>query len=364
MVKAAVMYNFNEPLKVESVNLNPPREDEVVVKLVASGVCHSDLSVMQAKLPFPPPAILGHEGAGIVEEVGKGVTDLKPGDHVVLCWVQNCGKCHYCTSGTTHLCDAGVRGMMEGQEMVFEKDGLPICRMAGVASFAERTVVRATAAIKVRDDAPLDKVCLVGCGVMTGVGAAINTVHIRPGQSVAVFGCGGVGLNVIQGAALSGAAQIIAVDMVDQKLKWAKQFGATDTVNAKDAGEVPDAIRGLTGGFGVDYAFEVIGAPAVITQAYLSVKRGGKAVVVGVPGFDQMVTIPAATLALEERSLVGSLYGSANLRRDMPRLIDLYMNKKLKIDELISRRIELDEVNAAFDAMEKGEVARSVIVYQ
>ena len=363
MVKAAVMYNFNEPLKVESVNVNAPRQDEVVVKLVASGVCHSDLSVLQAKLPFPPPVILGHEGAGIVEEVGEDVTDLKPGDHVVLCWVQNCGKCHYCISGTTHLCDAGVRGMMEGQEMVFEKDGMPICRMAGVASFAERTVVRATAAIKVRDDAPLDKVCLVGCGVMTGVGAAINTVHIRPGQTVAVFGCGGVGLNVIQGAALSGAAQIIAVDMVDQKLKWARQFGATDTVNAKDAGDVPDVIRGLTGGFGVDYAFEAIGAPAVITQAYLSVKRGGKAVVVGVPGFDQMVTIPAATLALEERSLIGSLYGSANLRRDMPRLIDLYMNKKLKIDELISRRVKLEEVNAAFDAMEKGEVARSVIVY-
>jgi S-(hydroxymethyl)glutathione dehydrogenase / alcohol dehydrogenase len=363
MVRGAVMYNFNEPLKIESVKLNAPREDEVLVKLAASGVCHSDLSVLQGKLPFPPPVILGHEGAGIVEEVGKGVTDLKPGDHVVLCWVQSCGKCYYCTVGKGHLCDAGVRGLMEGQEAVFEKDGLAICRMAGVASFAERTVVRATAAIKIRDDAPLDKVCLVGCGVMTGVGAAINTVHIHPGQTVAVFGCGGVGLNVIQGAALSGAAQIIAVDMVEQKLKWAKEFGATDTLNPKDAGDVPDAIRGLTAGLGVDYAFEVIGVPAVMTQAYLSVKRGGTAVVVGVAGFDQSVTIPAPSLVFEERSLIGSLYGSGNLRRDMPRLIDLYMNKKLKIDELISRRIKLDEVNAAFDAMEKGEVARSVIVY-
>lgn len=362
MVKAAVMYNFNEPLKIDSVKLKAPRDDEVVVKMVASGVCHSDLSVLQGKLPFPPPVILGHEGAGIIEAVGKGVTDLKPGDHVVLSWVENCGKCHYCIAGQVHLCDASVRATMAGLEAVFEKDGMDITRMAGVASFADHTIVRATAAIKVADDVPLDKACLVGCGVMTGVGAAINTAQIRPGQTVAVFGCGGVGLNVIQGAALCAASKIIAVDMVDKKLKLAKEFGATDTVNATDA-DPGDAVRGLTGGLGVDYAFEVIGAPEVITQAFLTLKRGGKAVVVGVPGFDQMVTVPAAMLPLEEKSLIGSLYGSANMRRDMPRLIDLYMQKKLKIDELISRRIKLEDVNAAFEAMEKGEVARSVIVY-
>ena len=363
MVKGAVMYNFNEPLKIESVQLKTPREDEVVVRLAASGVCHSDLSVVQGKLPFPPPAILGHEGAGIVEEVGKAVTDLKAGDHVVLSWVQNGGRCHYCVAGHHHLCDSGVRSMMEGQEFVFEKDGLAISRMAGVGSFAERTVVRATAAIKIPDDVPLDAACLVGCGVMTGVGAAVNTAKIRPGQTVAIFGCGGVGLNVIQGAVLCGAARIIAVDLVPRKLQWAKEFGATHTVNGTEVADVPDAIRSLTDGLGVDFAFEVIGAPAVITQAFLSVKRGGAAVIVGVPGFDQMVTLPAAMLALEEKSLVGSLYGSASVRRDMLKLIDLYMHKRLKIDELISRRIGLDDVNAAFDAMENGEVARSVIVY-
>jgi len=362
MAKAAVMYNFNEPLKVESVNLKNPREDEVVVKLVASGVCHSDLSVLQGKLPFPPPVILGHEGAGIVEEVGTAVTDLKAGDHVVLSWVQNCGKCHYCIAGQHHLCDAGVRGMMEGQEAVFEKDGMDITRMAGVASFAERTIVRATAAIKIAADVPLDKACLVGCGVMTGVGAAVNTAKVRPGETVAVFGCGGVGLNVIQGALLCGASKIIAVDLVDKKLQWAKEFGATHLVNGKQ-GDASEAIRSLTDGLGVDYAFEVIGAPDVITQAFLAVKRGGKAVVVGVPGFDQMVTVPGSMLPLEEKSLIGSLYGSANMRRDMPRLIDLYMQKRLKINELISRKIKLEDVNAAFDAMQKGEVARSVIVY-
>src|SRR3972149_1871805 len=233
MVKAAVMYNFNEPLKVESVTLKAPREDEVVVKVVASGVCHTDLSVIQAKLPMPPPVVLGHEGAGIVEEVGKAVTNVRPGDHVVLSWVENCGKCHYCASGRLHLCDANIRPARAGQESVWEKDGVDIMRMAGVGSFAERTIVRATAAIKIADDIPLDKACLVGCGVMTGVGAAINTVKVRPGATVAV-----------------------------------------------------------------------IGAPAVITQAFLSVKRGGTAVVVGVPAMGQDVTVPGLMLPLEEKSLI------------------------------------------------------------
>ena len=363
MVKGAVMHGFMEPLKIESLKLKAPRDGEIVVKMVASGVCHSDLSVVQAKLPIPPPVVLGHEGAGIVEEVGKGVTDLKPGDHVVLAWVANCGKCHYCISDKSHLCEAAVLSAMMGQEGVFEKDGMDVSRMAGVGSFAERTVVRATSAIKIRDDIPLDRACLVGCGVMTGVGAAINTAKVRPGQTVAVFGCGGVGLNVIQGAALAGAARIIGVDLAASKLTMAKQFGATDTVNASDVSDPPGAIKELTGGLGVDYAFEVIGAPAVIQQADLSVKRGGAAVVVGVPPMGQEVAVPGIMLALEEKSILGCLYGSANVRRDMPLLLDLYMQKRLKIDELISKRIKLEDVNAAFEAMEKGEVARSVIVY-
>ncbi|HVN86064.1 MAG TPA: Zn-dependent alcohol dehydrogenase [Candidatus Binatia bacterium] len=362
MVKGAVLYEFFQPLKVESVALKPPRAGEVVVKLAASGVCHSDLSVVQAKLPFPPPCILGHEGAGIVEEVGKEVTGLKEGDHVVLAWVQSCGACHYCIAGRSHLCESGTQAALAGEEGVFEKDGVEIRRMAGVASFAERTVVRASAAIKIPADVPLDKACLVGCGVMTGVGAATNTAKVRPGETVAVFGCGGVGLNVIQGAGLCGAARIIAVDLMPNKLELAKVFGATDVVNAKDVDAV-DAIRSLTDGVGVDYAFEVIGAPAVIQQAFLSLKRGGKAVIVGVPGFGTEVAFMGAAFPLEEKSVLGSLYGSGNLRRDMPGLIDLYMQKRLKLDELISRRIGLDDVNSAFDAMEKGEVARSVIVY-
>lgn len=360
MVKGAVMHSFNQPLQIESMTLKPPREDEVVVKVVASGVCHSDLSVIEAKIPIPPPCVLGHEGAGIVEEVGKGVKDLKPGDHIVMAWVQPCGKCHFCVGGHTHLCEAGNQSAMMGEEFIFEKDGMQIGRMAGVGSFADHTVVRASAAIKIPQDVPLDRACLVGCGVMTGVGAAINTAKVQPGDTVAVFGCGGVGLNVIQGAALCGASRIIAVDLMASKLKMATEFGATDTVNAKET-DAPSAVRELTGGLGVDYAFEVIGAPAVIAQAYMALKRGGKVVVVGVPGIGQDITIPGFSLPLEEKGVIGSLYGSANLQRDIPKLIDLYMRKRLKIDELISRTIELEDVNAAFEAMQNGEVARSVI---
>jgi S-(hydroxymethyl)glutathione dehydrogenase/alcohol dehydrogenase len=363
MTKAAVMYNFNEPLKIESVTVKGPRENEVVVKLAASGVCHTDLSAVQARLPVPPPVILGHEGAGVIEEVGSDVRDLQPGDHVVLSWVENCGKCPSCIEGKEHLCDAGIRGFMEGQETVFEKDGLSINRFASVSSFAERTVVRASAAIPIPKDVPLEKACLIGCGVMTGVGAATNTARVRPGETVAVLGCGGVGLNVIQGAVLCGASTIIAVDLVERKLAMAEEFGATHTVNAKDAGDLPEAIRSLTDGLGVDYTFEVTGLADPIRQAFLSVKRGGTAVIVGVPGLGEEINIPAAPIALEEKSVIGSLYGSAKLRRDMPKLLELYMQKRLKLDELISRRIALENINEAFAAMEAGEVARSVIVY-
>lgn len=363
MVRGAVLYNFGEPLRVESVRLRDPRPNEVVVKMVASGVCHSDLSVQQGKLPVPPPVLLGHEGAGIVEEVGKEVTGLAPGDHVVLAWVQSCGQCAYCIGGEGHLCDVAIKALMAGEETAFESQGVAISRMAGVASFAERTLVRASACVKIPNDVPLDKACLVGCGVMTGVGAVTNTAKVRPGQTVAVFGCGGVGLNVVQGAVLCGAGRIIAVDRVQKKLQWAREFGATDIIDAQQVSDVSEAIRSLTGGLGVDFAFEVIGLPEVIVQAFLSVRRGGKVVVVGVPGFDQTVSLPAAPIPLEEKAVLGSLYGSANMRRDMPKLLELYMQKRLKLDELISRRISLEQVNEAFAAMEAGEVARSVIVY-
>jgi S-(hydroxymethyl)glutathione dehydrogenase/alcohol dehydrogenase len=256
-----------------------------------------------------------------------------------------------------------VMAMMMGQEGVFEKDGLEITRFAGLGSFAERTVVRAAAAVKIPHDVPLDRACLIGCGVMTGIGAAVNSARVRPGQRVAVFGCGGVGLNVIQGAALCGAQAIIAVDLLDQKLEWAKQFGATHTVNPSRDGDAADAVRTLTGGIGADIAFEVIGAPPVVAQCLASVRRGGKVIMVGAPGFGEDLTVPAAIMPLEEKSIIGTLLGSGSMHRYGPELCALYSAGKIKLDELISRRIHLEDINSAFEAMEKGEVARTVIVY-
>jgi NDMA-dependent alcohol dehydrogenase len=363
MPRAAVLTAYHAPLAIESLDLRDPRSDEVLVRLAASGVCHSDLSVQRGLLPVPPPAVLGHEGAGVVEAVGDRVRSLVPGDHVVLSWIDRCGTCVYCESGRPHLCDKTMVDAVSGRDDAFRRGAAVVGRMAGIGSFAERTIVPATAAVKIPADVPLDRACLVGCGVMTGVGAAINTARIRPGEHVAVFGCGGVGLNVIQGAALSGAGRIVAVDREPRKLALATRFGATDVVAADGRTDVPAAVREITGGLGADWAFEVIGVPDVIVQAYHATRRGGTVVVVGVTAIDQTVAIPSAMLVMEEKRVVGSLYGSANPQRDMPMLIDLYVRGRLNLDDLVSRRIALDEVNDAFEVMERGDVARSVIVY-
>jgi Zn-dependent alcohol dehydrogenase len=359
------MYDFNAPLTVEAVRLKEPRPDQIVVRLAATGICHTDLSVLRAALPYPPPVVLGHEGAGVVEEVGAAVTQLAPGDHVVLSSIPHCGRCAYCRAGHHHLCEAGLQAAMSGQQIAFEKDGADIAHFCGLGSFATRTIVDATAAIKIDDDIPLKRACLVGCGVITGVGAVLNTARVQPGETVAVFGCGGVGVNVIQGAAIAGAARIIAVDVVDKKLEWAKTFGATDALNVRSCtgDDASEQVRALVGGLGVDVAFEAIGNPDVMRQAFLSTRRGGKAVVVGVAPFGVEVALPAAMLPLEERSLVGSLYGSAFMPRDVPRLLELYRRGKLKLDELVSRELALDEINAGLEALESGGVLRSVVVF-
>jgi S-(hydroxymethyl)glutathione dehydrogenase/alcohol dehydrogenase len=359
-MRAAVLYQWNEPFVVEEVELAPPRQGEVRVKLAASGVCHSDLSIQRGTLPMPPPRIIGHEGAGIVEDVGPGVTSVAPGDHVILCWMYPCGHCVECGRGRPAHCPAALATMLGGGAAHFKVKGNDMPHWVG--SFAEHTVVPETACVKIRDDAPLDKACLVGCGVMTGIGAVLNTARVEEGASVAVFGAGGVGLNVIQGAVLAGAGRIIAVDLLDGKLKLAREFGATDTVNAGQ-GEAEAAIRDLTGGRGVDYAFEVIGSPKVIAQAFACLARGGTAVVVGAPPFGSEVTLPAFPFSMEEKALIGSYYGSARFHYDMPRIIDLYMAGRLKLDQLVTRRFRLDDINRSMEAMEKGEVARGVIVY-
>ncbi|HXG20024.1 MAG TPA: Zn-dependent alcohol dehydrogenase [Methylomirabilota bacterium] len=365
-MKAAVFYEHNAPLTVEEIDIDKPKRGEVLVKIAASGVCHSDLSVINGTLPFPsPPAVLGHEGAGVVQEIGADVASVSPGDHVILSWRPSCGKCSYCVTGRPQLCQTSSMQILQGYlpdgTTRLHKGEREIRHFTGVASFAEYAVVPEAGVVKIRPDVPLDAAALVGCGVMTGVGAVINTAKVPPGASVVVLGCGGVGLNVVQGAVLAGAEKIIAVDLNPQKLAWAKQFGATHVVNPAD-GDPVTQVLGLTDGLGAEYAFEVIGRADTIVQAYHAIRPGGMAVVVGVAKPDDMVMIPALSL-LQEKTLTGSIYGSARPSVDMPKLIDLYMSKRLKLDELVTRRIKLEQINDAFAWMEKGEVARSVIVY-
>ena len=362
-MRAALLHNYTEPFKVESVELEEPQQGEVVVKLAASGVCHSDLSIQRGLIPLPTPIIIGHEGAGVVEAVGSGVTTAQRGDHVILTWLYSCGRCRDCARGRPHLCDAAAMaftgGMYDGTTR-FKMGDVPIRHWVG--TFSEYTIVPEQAVVPIRRDVPFESACLVGCGVMTGVGAVMNTAKVEPGDHVAVFGCGGVGLNAVQGAVLCGAERIIAIDVVEHKLDLAKRFGATYVINGKDEDAV-DQIRSLTDGKGVDYAFEVIGNTEVIEQAFRSIRRGGAVIVVGVPALGTQISVTAAALPLDEKSIRGSYYGSPRFRFDMPRLLDLYMARKLKLDELVSRQFRLDQINTAMELMEQGEVARSVIVY-
>ena len=363
-MKAAVLYEYETPLKVEDVDLDNPNAREVRVKITANGVCHSDYSVIHGVIRSKLPVVPGHEGAGIVEEVGSAVTLVKPGDHVVLSLAPYCGHCYYCSIGRFVLCNnmlmTMVKGTMVDGTCRLKKDGKDIYHMAGVSSFAEYAVIDEAACIKIPDDVPLEKACLVGCGVMTGVGAAINTAKVEPGSSVVVIGCGGVGLNVIQGSVLAGASTIIAVDLIDSKLEYATQFGATHTINPTGQ-ELVKTVRKLTDGRGADYAFEVIGLSQTVEQAYACTRQAGTTIVVGVGGRQDNVSIPMASF-MTEKTIKGSGYGSSRPRVDIPRLIGLYMDKKLKLDELVTRTYALDEVNDAMTALEKGEVARGVVV--
>lgn len=370
--RAAVFTGVGQPLEIQELVLDDPKPGEVKVKIAASGVCHSDLSIQNGTLPLAPPIVLGHEGAGVVVDVGEGVTAFRPGDHVVTTWVGQCGTCYTCTHGEPFLCEAtslvqATNALLDGTPR-FSLDGKPVGQMSACGTFTEYTVVPAIACVKVPDDIPLDRAALLGCGVLTGCGAAINTGGVQPGDTVAVIGCGGVGLNVIQGARIAGAAHIIAVDMVASKLELAKTFGATHTVNAGD-GDPVEAVKALTsigpmGPRGVDIAFEVVGATALLQQALSMARRGGRVVFVGVPRMDDMMTwSPFMELFAFDKKVSGSFYGHSNIHRDINRYVDLYREGKLLLDELVSRTISLDDVNGAFDALEKGEVARSVISY-
>lgn len=368
MVTAAVLHGVEQELKVhDNIEIAPPGPGEAKVRIVASGVCHSDLSVQNGTIPLPPPIVLGHEGAGIVEEVGEGVTTVKPGDHVVLSFVPACGTCYYCERGQGFLCEksamAAAGGMLDGSTRL-TLDGEPLRQMAMCGTFGDHAIVPEISLVKIDDDIDLRYAALIGCGVLTGVGAALNTANIRPGDTVAVVGCGGVGLNVIQGAKIAGATKIIAIDMFESKLKMAEQFGATDLVKADD-GDPVSAVIGLSGGRGADVAFEVIGLGPTIEQAINMTRNGGETVLVGVPRMDVMLNLNAAfTFLYLAKTIKGCWYGSANVQQDVPKLIQLYKEGKLKLEELVSREIGVDGVNEAFTAMQQGEVARSLILHQ
>ena len=364
-MKAAVCHELHQPVQVEDVALDGPEQSEVRVRIAAAGVCHSDLSAVHGVVRMKLPLLLGHEGAGVVEEVGEGVTHVAPGDKVVLAWVTPCGQCYYCRIGKPNLCEVGERinntnRMPDGSTRAHVR-GQDLNVYAAVGAMAEEAVVPAAACVKVPPDAPLDRCALLGCAVMTGVGAVFNS-GVEPGSSVAVFGAGGVGLNAVQGAAIAGAEKIIAIDMQPAKLELARTFGATHVVDASRDDAVK-AIRQLTEGRGTDYAFEAIGRKDTIEKAWAAVRKAGTCVVIGIGSIKESIELKTFLIPYFEKRLVGCWYGSANVHLEIPRLLALYRAGKLKLDELITRTYRLEQVNEAFADMTAGVNARGVIVF-
>ena len=361
--QAAICRELNKPIVVEQIAVESPGRGEVLVKLGACGVCHSDLSAINGTIALPLPLVLGHEGAGVVEEVGEGVRDLAKGDHVVFSFIYMCGKCRFCVAGRPVLCLEQGKALttpLAGVHRTHDQSGKPLNIFSGCGSMAEYATVSAENLIRIDAKIPLECAALVGCGVTTGVGAVFNTARVEPGASVAVFGCGGVGLSVIQGARIAGAEKIIAIDTLDAKLQMAKAFGATDTLSAKE--DVVKALKKMTGG-GPDYAFECVGSGELAGTAYKAIRRGGLAVVVGVAKPSDSTSLRTMTLPFEEKTITGSYFGSCVPRVDFPRMLSLYLAGKLKLEELITRRYSIAEAPQAFADLESGRNARGVIVF-
>jgi S-(hydroxymethyl)glutathione dehydrogenase / alcohol dehydrogenase len=362
-VKAGVLHECPGWLDVGDIELDGPAPREVLVRTAAAGLCHSDLHFMRAKYVPPLPWVGGHESAGVVEAVGSDVHYLKPGDHVVSCLSVFCGQCDLCLTGRPFLCTRRDPSILRGPDQPprLSEGGVGLAASGQLGSFAEALLVHENALVKIDKEMPLDRAALLGCATTTGVGAVFNTAKVEPGATVAVIGCGGVGLNVVQGAALAGAARVIAVDLKPAKLDLARRFGATDVVDASAADAV-EAVVELTGG-GVEYAFEAIGLTATAEQAFAMLARGGTATVIGLIPDGEMVSVPGYSLWFGAKRLLGSNMGSNHFRRDIPRMVQLYQQGRLNLDDLISARISLAEVNDGFAELERGEVARSVIVF-
>ena len=366
-MKAAVLREVGKPLEIETVAIGKPGPREVLIRTKAAGVCHSDLHFIEGSYPHPLPAVLGHESAGIVEAVGSEVRTVKVGDHVITCLNPYCGHCEVCLTGHMNLCiSPETRRSKTDEPRLFREDlsGAGDTKMAqflNLSSFAEMMLVHEHACVAIRKDMPFDRAALIGCSVMTGVGAVMHTSNVRPGETVAVIGCGGVGLATINGAAIAGAGRIIAIDRMPSKLELAKTFGATDVIDASAVDDIAKAVVELTGG-GVHHSFEAIGLKATAEASFKMLRRGGTANVIGMIPVGTKIELHGVDF-LGERRIQGSYMGSNRFPVDMPRLVDFYMQGRLKLDELISRRIKLEDVNSAFDELKRGELARSVIVF-
>ena len=358
-MRAAVLNAYNEPLEIEDLaapNLGPY---DVRVKIDASGVCHSDLTVQKGGVPMPPPIILGHEGSGTVLEVGDAVSRVKVGDRIISSFTAACGNCWFCLHDKTNLCQHTSDSMFAARGL--KPDGSPVFGMTGLGTFSDEMVLAEIQAVPIVTELPAEILALIGCGVTTGVGAALNTAGIKPGDNVAIIGGGGVGQAVVQGARIAGASRIFIVDPVEMKRKTAEGNGATDLIDP-GAGDPIEQIKEATGGRGADVVLEVVGLPELILQAFQMARSGGTVVVVGMPRMDAQVTFPAFNLFSDEKNLKGCMYGSSQNRRDFQRYVDLVDTGRLNVADMVSRRIKLEEINDAFRAMEAGEVIRSVIV--
>jgi S-(hydroxymethyl)glutathione dehydrogenase / alcohol dehydrogenase len=359
-MRAAVLRQVSADLTIEDVAIGNPDHHEVLVEVAATGLCHTDLHFMRGHLPTPTPTVLGHETAGIVRAVGAGVSYLKPGDHVIGCLSAFCGCCEHCLSGRPSICE-GQDSLQRRPDLAprLSQDAVPVNQFMHLSGFAEFALVHEHALAKVDPAMPLDRAALIGCGMMTGFGAVTRTSGLLPGQSVAVIGCGAVGLSAVQTARLAGALDVIALDLDDQRLEMAALLGATETINPGRA-DVVDAVRRLTDGKGVHAAFEAVGHPKLVEQAFLMTRKGGKTVMIGLMGLEDRVNLPFGHF-IAERQVMGCDMGSNQFRTDMPRLARLYMDGRLKLDELLTARLPLARINDGFAAMERGEGIRSII---
>ena len=359
-MKAAVCYEFGQPLVIEEIEIDPPKAGEVKVRMAATAICHSDIHLIRGDWGGEVPIVVGHEGAGIVEQVGAGVTLVREGDHVVVSLLRACGRCRFCTTGAAHLCEGTFA--LQNESRLRNQSGQAILQGINTAAFAEYVIVEQSQLVPVPKALPLESVALLACGVITGVGAVVNRAQVTPGSSVAVIGVGGVGLNSIQGARLVGAHPIIAIDVVDSKLKTAADFGATHSVNAAGT-DIRATVSEITGGRLADYVFVTVGSVTAAEQAYSLAGKRGTIVFVGIPDWTSKVSIPIGSTIGNEKTITGSLMGTTRLSVDVPWLVALYQSQRLKLDELITARYPLSQINDAITATESGSVLRNVIVF-